>query len=553
MDLTSYYKNRRYCKIEEQHDVKNQYNHDVQMYSEYPNNSVQLEQFYELGYERRQTLKLIELMLSRSDLKTIEERKLALKNALKKDGYNYAAKLLTAVGCSSHTDMDIEARKRDVLSHFILRLAYSQNPELRKWFVVMEVEYMKLRLTSLNNEGMSKLLAINNFTYKPIPQEEKDELREELSCSISKSFVVDNVDFYKVPFTKVLDLVKTRKVYLKKGVAYTPQFELSSLVVSQYKRHLTKAVEIASQCFYELQGDERIFKYLKNLPNYFPEHDRTIWSNTETPVDALDELSKTSYPLCMRTLHEALKSNYHLKNSGRVQYGLFLKGIGVKMDEALQMWRTEFTKKIDADKFDKEYAYTIKFIYGKVGSQKNYTPMGCSKIISNIAGTGEYHGCPYRLMDSGTLKKKLTSYGLLATDVSEIVSLAEEHHYQLACAKCFEVTHKIPPEHPVMHPNAYYSDSRSIIDKLTANPSSSRENPSENNTPKQKIKVKSEKFTSTRTPSTKAPTARTPSTRTPIRTPTRTNDKPLARKIIDVKPVDIEKMLNEDAMEVDFD
>lgn len=55
MDLTSYYKNRRYCKIEEQHDVKNQYNHDVQMYFDYPDTSVQLELFYELGYERRQS------------------------------------------------------------------------------------------------------------------------------------------------------------------------------------------------------------------------------------------------------------------------------------------------------------------------------------------------------------------------------------------------------------------------------------------------------------------------------------------------------------------
>lgn len=106
--------------------------------------------------------------MNRSDLKTIEDRKIALKNALKKDGYTHAAKLLTGLGCASHTDAEIEARKRDVLSHFILRLAYSQNPELRKWFVAMEVEYMKMRITSLNNEGMAKLLAINNFTYKPV-------------------------------------------------------------------------------------------------------------------------------------------------------------------------------------------------------------------------------------------------------------------------------------------------------------------------------------------------------------------------------------------------
>lgn len=117
----------------------------------------------------------------------------------------------------------------------------------------------------------------------------------------------------------------------------------------------------------------------------------------------------------MRTVHEALRTNHHLKNNGRLQYGLFIKGIGVRMDDALQFWRAEFTQKIDPEKFDKEYAYTVKFIYGTVGSQRNYTPMGCTKIISNIAGAGEYHGCPYRQMDNETLKKTLTTYGLPST------------------------------------------------------------------------------------------------------------------------------------------
>ena len=37
------------------------------------------------------------------------------------------------------------------------------------------------------------------------------------------------------------------------------------------------------------------------------------------------QLSRTSYPLCMRQLHTALKENHHLKHGGRLQYGLFLK------------------------------------------------------------------------------------------------------------------------------------------------------------------------------------------------------------------------------------
>ncbi|XP_034941986.1 DNA primase large subunit-like [Chelonus insularis] len=521
-----------YVVEKENNNYQELYPHDISMYTEYPKHTVQLHHFFELGLERRQILKLVELVLNRSDLKTVEERKLALKSALRRDGYNYAAKLLTGAGCTSHTDMELEARKRDVLSHFILRLAYSQSPDYKKWFIVMEVEYMKLRITSLNNEGMAKLLAINNFTYHPISQEEKDELREELNASTAKMSLIDNTDFYKVPFTKVLDLVRARKVYLKKGMAYTPQSELSTLFISQYKRHLTKAIEVVTSCFYDLQGDERIFEYLKNLPSYFPEADRTIWSTTETSIDGLDDLSRTSYPLCMRTLHEALRINHHLKNSGRVQYALFLKGIGVKLEDSLHFWRAEFTKKIDGEKFEKQYAYTIRFLYGKTGSQRNYTPMGCTKIINSIAGAGEYHGCPYRLMDNDTLKKKLTSYGIQATDVNEIAGLAKEHHYQLACAKYFEVTHKTPPENPVMHPNAYFSDSQNIIAKITGVSSAdTNESYVASGTPKHKSEIKSERYSAVRTPN-----------RTPSRTPT-------ARRSIKVEVTDIEKMLNDDEME----
>lgn len=118
--------------------------------------------------------------------------------------------------------------------------------------------------------------------------------------------------------------------------------------------------------------------------------------------------------MCMRILHEALKSNHHLKNSGRIQYGLFIKGIGVTMEDSLSFWKTEFTKKIDSVKFDKEYAYTIRHTYGKEGRQTNYTPLGCQKIMSSVQSPGEFNGCPYKHMDNTSLKQKLFSYGIPA-------------------------------------------------------------------------------------------------------------------------------------------
>lgn len=111
---------------------------------------------------------MIELLLTRGDLKGIEERKTAFINLLRKDGYTYVKKLVEAQGCKANTEFELEARRRDVMSHFAIRLAYSQNNELRKWMINMETEYLKLRLTSLNREGMTALYQINNLNYEMV-------------------------------------------------------------------------------------------------------------------------------------------------------------------------------------------------------------------------------------------------------------------------------------------------------------------------------------------------------------------------------------------------
>ena len=52
----------------------------------------------------------------------------------------------------------------------------------------------------------------------------------------------------------------------------------------------------------------------------------------------------------MQQLHTSMRRDHHLRHGGRQQYGLFLKGIGLSLEEAMKFWRSEFMKLIDGDK-----------------------------------------------------------------------------------------------------------------------------------------------------------------------------------------------------------
>ncbi len=71
-------------------------------------------------------------------------------------------------------------------------------------------------------------------------------------------------------------------------------------------------------------------------------------------IDDLDDLADRSMPLCMRVLHKALRREHKLKHWGRLQYGLFLKGVGLGLEDALRFWEQEFTKIMTADVFNKQ-------------------------------------------------------------------------------------------------------------------------------------------------------------------------------------------------------
>jgi DNA primase large subunit len=55
------------------------------------------------------------------------------------------------------------------------------------------------------------------------------------------------------------------------------------------------------------------------------------------------------------------------------------------------------SKKMDGDKFERNYSYNIRHMFGQEGKRNDYRPWNCNKVLNQQApGQGEYHGCPFK-------------------------------------------------------------------------------------------------------------------------------------------------------------
>jgi len=324
-----------------------------------------------------------------------------------------------------------------------------------------EMELFRFKFSALSSSEIKDFIEIYEMGYRPINDEQKNEIRQELQNMITGN--IDNVDFYKVNFLSVLDLVRQRKCFLKGGYAYVSSMDFSSIIGGHHQKFIEKGLMSHLKLLPEFENDERIVGIIKGLHTSYVGKDYTINKDADIPIESLNQLSLKSYPLCMRMCHDSLRSTHHLKHGGRIQYGLFLKGIGVTLEDSLRFWREEFTKNMEPDKFDKAYAYGIRYNYGKEGSRTNWSPYSCMKVINTAPNPQDIGGCPFKLYDSIELRSKLTSYGLNAMAVQDVVSYASKGHFQLACGRYFETVHETKLDEGITHPNAYFEYSQIIM------------------------------------------------------------------------------------------
>ncbi|KAF8422397.1 eukaryotic and archaeal DNA primase, large subunit-domain-containing protein [Tirmania nivea] len=443
------------------------YPHRLNFYTAPPTSEITLDQFEQWALHRLKILGEIEACQYRN--KTAKETEAALRPLL--DKYLPLGTSTSAKFSPASLAKVTEERKKDHYSHFILRLAFARSDELRARFSRAERVLFRVRWASDDAAERQRFLDSLNLNWDPVDADELRSLSPSLSALGGPTAAGET--YFKVDWEKVSDLVEQRRVFLKAGKAYVPTAEQLSLVSAEFTARLEAALELTARSLPRLDEDDRIVPILNHLSLDFtqPEYD-TSASLTGAVITAksIDSLVNPHFPLCMSHLHNTLKRAHHLKHFGRLQYTLFLKGIGLSPDEAITFWRTSFSTITD-DKFTKEYRYNIRHAYGLEGNRRNYKPLSCQQILTDHhPGPGQTHGCPYRHFSEENLVATLTRGGIVDKNVlGGVKEDVSKKKFHLACNRVFEYVHakELKREkdegrgvnETIVHPNVYFARS----------------------------------------------------------------------------------------------
>ncbi|KAF6203824.1 hypothetical protein GE061_002159 [Apolygus lucorum] len=347
----------------------------------------------------------------------------------------------------------------DHISQFILMVAFCRRRGLTYWFINQETKLFILRWFKMFAQEQSDFLATYKMDYEEAEHSELASL-----SSLFGDTLLDSVKYYKVHFTDAPNLLKRRKFLIREGFCYVRIEDMYVPIVKHLKRVILETSKNYKTNLGRVWGDNRIksiiFYVQRTISKSSNQYESKKGQVTEKNIH---QLCDESFPLCMKILQLHLSRDHHLRNEGRYQYTLFLKGLGLSLTNSVAFWKAHFTKKIEESVFMKKYTYHIRHAYGTEGKMADYRPKSCSDILKGIPGPLEYHGCPFKVLDTIRMKEALHRSGIDRKDYAPIMDQVQNGLPQEACKTYFGLVHgENYPHSSIEHPNVYYDESRKI-------------------------------------------------------------------------------------------
>ncbi|XP_060519221.1 uncharacterized protein LOC132697684 isoform X2 [Cylas formicarius] len=319
----------------------------------------------------------------------------------------------------------IEDSILDRSGHYVFRLLASQSRVFYATFIENETKLLKIRLRCYEKGDLRRLVKkLNAQTVDCLETAAGEErigtffnsLKNVLRRMLGKGYF-DHAfghDFgtcggcgsYRIA-------VARREVAISSGFLNIESFDWSKLLLSLYRNYLMLALDEmkhSAVVSYALD-DDRIQEVLALIKNVFlidnPRRHMARFTNVEEEFRL--------FPLCMENLYRVLQKKNRLSHNARFNFSLFLKDIGMKLDDSMKFWESAYSKRRSVCSScahswqgnEERYIYGIRHMYGLEGSRRSYSVKSCQQIEELTLGANEEGGCPFKHFDDACLRNAL--------------------------------------------------------------------------------------------------------------------------------------------------
>lgn len=392
----------------------------------------------------------------------------------------------------------------DLVSQLLCRFAFCLSEKWRKWLVRTEETLLRARLKlETGKDTVHFLVALmkrNGLACAPLSEALAADpvVLEYVAFRAYKAGARAETEgrignYYRVPVRLATRLVKNRSVLCRGGEAILFRDQVQEVFITVFQGHLNRGLHDAFLARARVQGLEEesekstVMAMLDAFLEQFiadPSDGLAEGASGTVRAGDVQYLAQGHFPLCMRQIDGHLRRDGHLKHMGRFSYGLFLKAIGLSLDDSMVLFATLMSQKGggSVEAFAKlAYGYNVRHNYGMEGKKTSYNSASCGTILSMpvVVDKHDCHGCPFRFRDEGHLRsmlqkeqhspkgKAFPDVRLMPGDIEDIITDAKNQHYTRACYKYFMKTHEgVKRDTLFRSPYEYYSCSRECDEEV---------------------------------------------------------------------------------------
>jgi len=273
--------------------------------------------------------------------------------------------------------------------HGLLRIVAAEDPRVRGWLIEQEGDLFEWRFLKSRSLEIKLEVARYLFGYEKVisPRELWNKFDIEEPCFKEFKMASRRNNSIGVHFTCTPKMVGNRSALLKEGWVIAPIDNFTGSVKRAFEALLRERIKETGESLDRITRAS-IAEPIKELREELGRviHRVGTMSDRIALGDYRLYTRQSLFPQCMLDLYNEVMNRGHITHQERLQLGLFLKNIGMSVEEQLLFWYERAVDNIGLtyEQFVSGPAgYQIRYMYGLEGGGTDYSAHKCESIQNN--------------------------------------------------------------------------------------------------------------------------------------------------------------------------